>query len=72
MIQYLYTEGEDPMKARKPIKVKLEGIICGAINPVEGGWQYFPEGSKSGGSIFATITEVQKSLRSDDGEAGVR
>lgn len=61
MIEYLYTEGQKSCE-RKPLKVRLDGRICGEIRKVEGGYQYFPKGSKSGGVIFSSIGAVQTSL----------
>jgi hypothetical protein len=57
-IEYQYTEGRKDV----PIAVRIDGKILGDIKPVEGGWQYVPRGSKVGGDIFATISQVQRSL----------
>jgi len=62
MIRYLYKEGEEPC-SREPLKVKLDGFIVGEIRKVIGGFQYFPKGHKTGGEIFATVSEVQRSLQ---------
>ncbi len=63
-IEYLYTEGKVGDR-NTPIPVRLNGKRVGIINPVEGGWQYFPKNSKCGGEVFKTIDLVQKSLRED-------
>lgn len=61
MIEYLYQEGVGACE-KKPLKVKLDGRICGEIRKVEGGYQYFPKGQKCGGEIMASVRLVQKSL----------
>lgn len=62
MIEYLYQEGVEAC-SKEPLKVRLDGRICGEIRKVEGGFQYFPKGEKVGGEVFATVTAVQRSLR---------
>lgn len=64
MIEYLYQEGV-PACSKEPLKVRLDGKICGEIRKVDAGYQYFPKGQKIGGDIFSTVSEVQKSLRGD-------
>lgn len=46
------------------IRVKLNGKRMGSIKLVEGGFRYFPKGSKKGfaGELFKTVREVQRSL----------
>ena len=61
MIEYLYQEGVEACSS-DPLKVRLDGRSCGEICKVDGGYQYFPKGSKSGGRVFETVAEVQKSL----------
>ena len=63
-IQYLYQEGVTPC-IREPLKVRTDGRISGEIRKVNGGYQYFPKGSKAGGEIFETLEQVQKSLLCD-------
>lgn len=64
MIEYLYTEGKVGDRDT-PIPVRIDGKRVGTIEPVDGGWQYFPKGSKIGGEILPTINAVQKSLESE-------
>ena len=64
MLEYLYQEGVNPCTT-EPLKVRLDGVICGEIRKVENGFQYFPKGSKFGGEIYKTVTLVQKSLKND-------
>jgi len=54
MIQYLQ-EGNS-------FKVRLDGKIAGKIKSVDGGWQYFPSGSKKGGEIYTKLEDVMHSL----------
>ena len=61
-IEYLYQEGVRPC-TKEPLKVRLDGRICGEIRKVDNSFQYFPKGKKIGGDIFPTITQVQKSLK---------
>jgi hypothetical protein len=67
MITYYYPEGKIGDR-NTSITVKLDGKKVGMINPVDGGWQYSAMKSKSGGKVYPTIKEVQKSLESDDDE----
>ena len=60
--QYLYTEGVEPCR-KEPLKVRLGGVICGEIRKVNGGFQYYPAGAKSGSEVFRTIDLVQQSLK---------
>jgi hypothetical protein len=64
MIEYLYQEGVNACST-KPLKVRLDGKICGEIRKVKSGFQYFPKGSKHGGQIYKTVEMVQKSLNDD-------
>jgi hypothetical protein len=63
-IQYLYQEGVEPCE-KEPLKVSIDGRICGSIKKVTDGYQYFPKGSKSGGEILSTVGAVQRSLTDD-------
>ncbi len=47
------------------IMVRLDGKPIGTIKNVEGGFQYFSNGQKTGGDIFETILGVKTSLHSD-------
>ena len=60
-IQYLYREGEAAC-SKEPLKVRLDGRVCGEIRKVDGGYQYFSKGCKAGGDVMKTITAVQRSL----------
>lgn len=60
-IQYLYTEGEKPCEKR-PLKVRLDGVVSGEIRKVAGGYQYFPKGQKEGGDVFGCLSLAQQSL----------
>jgi hypothetical protein len=61
MIQYLYQEGV-PACSKEPLKVRLDGRVCGEIRKVTGGFQYFPAGQKAGGVIYPTVDDVQRSI----------
>ncbi len=65
MIEYIFDGWEKLGDRDCPVKVRLDGKICGNIKVVDGGWQYFPKGRKEGGDIFPTLAEVQKSLESE-------
>jgi hypothetical protein len=43
-------------------RVYSGGLWVGSIRLVEGGYAYFPKGSKVKGETFATIDEVKRSL----------
>ena len=58
MIQYLYTEGRRDAN----VKVRLDGKIIGEIKREDGGWRYYPSGKKTGGELFTTLQQCQKSL----------
>lgn len=60
-IEYLYKEGEEAC-SKEPLKVRLDGRICGEIRKVDDGYQYFSKGCKNGGEVFETITGVQRDL----------
>lgn len=63
MIEYLYQEGVSPC-SREPLKVRLDGRICGEIRKVDGGFQYVPKGSFGvRGEILPTVSAVQMTLR---------
>jgi RimJ/RimL family protein N-acetyltransferase len=61
MIEYDFIDG--PRGSWK-ISVKLDGKIVGAIKLVEGGFAYFPKGSRKGFAteVFKSVREVQRSL----------
>lgn len=61
MIEYLYREGAESCSSG-PLKVRLDGKICGEIRKVAGGYQYFSIGRNIGGDLFKTVAEVQRSL----------
>ena len=46
-------------------KVFLNKKHAGTIKRVEGGWQYFPKGHKTGGEIFKKISECEDSLKEE-------
>lgn len=48
------------------VTVKLDGKIIGHIQEKNGGFAYFPKGSKDHGEIFSSISDVKKSLEEDD------
>lgn len=62
MIDYEFVEG----RAAFHVKVFVDGKLSGAIRVVEGGFIYFPKGSRQHGDIFRTVREVQRSLEGDD------
>jgi hypothetical protein len=64
-LYYLYQEGVEAC-SKEPLKVQLDGRVIGEIRKVEGGYQYFPKGQKTGGEIFKSVTEVQSSLEFDE------
>lgn len=43
--------------------MKLNGKVVGYICRTDGGFQYRPKGSKTGGDVFPSIFAVRKSLR---------
>lgn len=61
MIEYDTIEGR---RGTWRINVKLDGKVVGAIRLVEGGFRYFPKGSKRGvaGELFKTVREVQADI----------
>lgn len=44
------------------VGVYLLNRLVGRIHPVEGGWQYFPKGSKTGGEVHPTLDACKQSL----------
>jgi hypothetical protein len=62
-LEYLYKDGEKAC-SKGPLKVKLDGTLCGEIRKVKDGFQYFAKGDKKGGGIFNKVSEVQNSLLS--------
>lgn len=44
------------------VTVKMDGKAIGVIKEVEGGYQYFPKGSKTGGDILASVAAVRATL----------
>ena len=65
MIEYLYKEGEKACE-NEPIKVRLDGRVCGEIRKVEGGYQYWPKASMYGGGVHTSVSLVQQSLIGDE------
>lgn len=61
MIEYLYKEGEEACSS-EPLKVRLDGRVCGEIRRVDGGYQYFPTGARIGGQVLPSVDAVQRSL----------
>jgi hypothetical protein len=61
MIEYMYKEGEKACSL-EPLKVRLNGRVCGEIRKVEGGYQYFPAGARIGGQVLPSVDAVQHSL----------
>ena len=45
-----------------PIGVSLGKQMVGEIRKVDGGYQYFPKGQRTGGEVFQTVSQVVKSL----------
>lgn len=64
LIEYLYQEGVEPCSL-EPLQARIDGRACGEIRKVDGGYQYFPKGSKIGGDVFKTVALVQESLSGD-------
>lgn len=60
-IRYLYKEGEEAC-SKEPLPVSLDGIYMGNIKKVDGGFQYFPRGSKTGGEVCKSVVQVQQSM----------
>lgn len=58
MIEYLLSSGN--------LKVRLDGKIIGSIHTINGGFQYFPKGSKTGGKLFPSLEACKRSLEEDD------
>ena len=50
------------MQSKDVMRVRLSRKIVGVIQIVEGGYAYFPKGSKQGGEVFKDVREVQQSL----------
>ena len=46
------------------IPVRLDNKVVGEILSVEGGFQYFSKGSKTGGDVYPTLALCKKSLES--------
>jgi hypothetical protein len=59
---YLYQEGVAPC-SKEPLKVSIDGWVCGEIRKVDGGFQYFQNGGKPWGEVLPTVGEVQAMLR---------
>lgn len=45
--------------------VKLDGRVIGEIRPVSGGYQYFPKGQKTGGTVWPSITGCKRDIEGD-------
>ena len=54
-------DGSKPC-SKGPLKVRKDGSHCGEIRKVKDGFQYFVKGSKTGGTVFVNVAEVQKCL----------
>jgi hypothetical protein len=67
MIEYREVEG---LRGSWRIEVRLDGKLTGTIRLAEGGFRYFPKGSKRGhaGELFKTVREVQRSLEDEHDE----
>lgn len=52
-------------KEIKHVEVRLDGKLVGIIKTVIGGYQYFPKGSKVGGTIHKTIDQVKYVLEQE-------
>lgn len=52
-IQYLYDEGEEPLK------VRVNGCVVGEIRKVETGFQYYSEEGETDDRVFATLMHAQ-------------
>jgi hypothetical protein len=48
------------------ITVHLDKKVVGTIRRVAGGWQYFPQGRKEGGSIWPSIARVKREIEGED------
>ena len=62
MIIYAHKPGEEPC-SREPLKVRVDGPIIGEIRKVEGGYQFFPNRSSTGGKVHSSVEAVKGSLR---------
>lgn len=60
-LDYDYPEREKACST-KPLKVRLDGTLCGEIRKVKDGYQYYPKGQKKGGAVFNSVPDVQNSL----------
>lgn len=61
-LDYDYPTGGIKACAKEPLKVKLDNKHVGEIRKVKDGYQYYAKGQKSGGEIFNSVPDVQKSL----------
>jgi predicted RNA-binding protein with TRAM domain len=61
-LDYTYPKDGSKPCAKEPLKVKHDGVHCGEIRKVKDGFQYFVKGSKTGGTVFVNVAEVQKNL----------
>jgi len=67
MIEYLYTAGKKSCES-EPLKVRLDGIICGQIEKIKGinkGYRYYPKGVNRrdvDSNTYSSVNEVQESL----------
>jgi hypothetical protein len=60
MSKITYTENVNAL--RSETRVYSGNLRIGTIRIAEGGWRYFPKGSKVGGEIFTTVSAVKRSL----------
>lgn len=44
------------------IRVYLDGVHCGQILKVKGGYCYYPKGDILGGKVYSTIRQVKESI----------
>lgn len=44
------------------VRVKLDGKQVGKIKQTNRGWEYFPEGKRTGGAVFQTLAACKASL----------
>jgi len=67
MIEYEHVKGR---RGSWQVKVKLDGKVVGAIKITEGGFAYFPNGSRKGFApeLFKSVREVQRSLETQEEE----
>lgn len=50
------------------ILVRLDGTKVGEIRSSDGGWRYYPKGSKDGGEWYRELEHLKQDLEGDDFE----